>query len=169
MRSTTSASGRRTLRDGVPYVVYTRTFKASVEDVWAAVTEPERMARWIGTWRGDPPSGSVQFIMTAEGEDVPAATYWIDACHPPTRLNTHSVDEDGTEWRLELDLDETGGVTTLTFAQAVTDPATVEHVGPGWDFYLDRLSVALEGGDVGELDWTDYYPANSAHYRELFT
>ena len=26
------------------------TFRAPIEDVWAAVTEPERLARWIGTW-----------------------------------------------------------------------------------------------------------------------
>ena len=27
----------------------TRTFPAPIEDVWAAVTEPERLERWIGT------------------------------------------------------------------------------------------------------------------------
>lgn len=29
-----------------------RTFRASIDDVWAAVTEPERTARWIGPWEG---------------------------------------------------------------------------------------------------------------------
>ena len=31
-----------------------RTFQAPIEDVWAAITEPQRLARWIGTWSGDP-------------------------------------------------------------------------------------------------------------------
>ena len=40
---------RRTLR-------LTRTFRAPIEDVWAAVTEPERLARWIGTFTGIRPT-----------------------------------------------------------------------------------------------------------------
>ena len=45
-------------------LVQTRTFAAPIEDVWAAITEPERLARWIGTWTGDPASGRVRFAMT---------------------------------------------------------------------------------------------------------
>ena len=56
-------AGRREVRDGTSYVVLRRTFHAPVEDVWAAVTEPERLARWIGTWTGDPASGEVAFRM----------------------------------------------------------------------------------------------------------
>ena len=36
----------------------TRTFHAPIDDVWAAVTEPERLARWLGTWTGDPATGT---------------------------------------------------------------------------------------------------------------
>ena len=39
-----------------------------IESVWAAVTEPERLARWIGTWTGDPASGQVDFRMLFEGQ-----------------------------------------------------------------------------------------------------
>ena len=45
----------------------TRTFQASIEDVWVAVTDPERMSRWLGTWRGDPTTGRVEFRMGFEG------------------------------------------------------------------------------------------------------
>ena len=34
-------------------VVVSRTFRAPIEDVWASVTEPDRTARWFGTWTGD--------------------------------------------------------------------------------------------------------------------
>src|SRR5262245_58470367 len=47
-------------------LVLTRTFRAPVQDVWDAVTEPERLARWIGTFTGDPATGQVMFQMTAE-------------------------------------------------------------------------------------------------------
>ncbi len=66
----TTPTGRRDRHGDRDYLVLERTFAAPVEDVWAAVTEPERLQRWIGTWTGDPASGQVTFRMTAEGEDV---------------------------------------------------------------------------------------------------
>ena len=70
-----------------PAVVIERTFRAPVRDVWAAVTEPERLVRrWIGTWSGDPASGAVEFRMTAEGEDVAARAVTVHECDPPRRL-----------------------------------------------------------------------------------
>ena len=74
-----------------------------IEDVWAAVTEPDRLARWIGSWDGDPESGSVQFRMLFEGEDHAGETMTIRVCEPPHRL--HVTSQVGDEvWLLELDL-----------------------------------------------------------------
>src|SRR3954470_20789062 len=53
-RMTTAPTGRIEHRDGRHVLVQTREFRAPIEDVWAAVTERERLARWIGTWTGDP-------------------------------------------------------------------------------------------------------------------
>ena len=41
-------TGRIEQRDGQHVLVQTREFRAPIEDVWAAVTEPDRLARWIG-------------------------------------------------------------------------------------------------------------------------
>lgn len=84
------ASGYREHRDGLDYVVFERTFRAPIWDVWAAVTEPDRLERWVGTWTGDPASGEVVFRMTAEGEDVAPETYRIEVCEPPRHLRTRS-------------------------------------------------------------------------------
>jgi uncharacterized protein YndB with AHSA1/START domain len=167
---TSTPTGRRETRDGTSYVVFTRTFAAPIEDVWAAVTEPERLVRWIGTWSGDPASGSVAFRMTAEGEDVAEQDYLIDVCEPPRRLVTRSrIGDDPFVWQLELDLAESDGVTTLTFGQVMADPDMAENVGPGWDYYLDRLVAAEAGRDVAEVTWGDYYPAQSDFYRSAFS
>ncbi|MCW2604527.1 MAG: hypothetical protein JWN61_2662 [Pseudonocardiales bacterium] len=64
-------TGRRRTVGGRDEVIFERTFAAPIEAVWAAITESARLARWIGVWTGDPASGTVQFRMTAEGEDVP--------------------------------------------------------------------------------------------------
>ncbi len=147
-------------------LVLTRTFQAPIGDVWASVTEPERLERWIGTFDGDPEAGHVMFRMTAEGENVEAERMEIRECVPPRRLAlTSQVGE--MRWFLELDLDEADGVTTVTFSQPDIDPATAENVGPGWEYYLDRWVSVMTGGDVGEHDFErDYYPAMKAYYEE---
>ena len=169
--SNPTATGRRELRHGDAYVVMTRQFRAPVEDVWAAVTESDRLARWIGTWRGDPAEGEVEFQMRYEGDEAAPERFVIDECRPPRRLaiTTESPGEgEDVTWHLELDLAETGGVTTLTFAQSVPDPATAQSVGPGWEYYLDRMVVAETGGEVDAVVFDDYYPALSEHYQGEF-
>ena len=142
----------------------TRRFRAPIDAVWAAMTESERMQRWIGRWEGDPRTGRVDFFMTAEGEDVPASEYRIEVCDPPHRLvGSTSVGEE--QWRLRFELDESDGVTTVVFAQAIVDD--VGSVGPGWEYYLDRLDAALADGDVAAVSWDAYYPTMRPYYEGL--
>jgi uncharacterized protein YndB with AHSA1/START domain len=157
----------RLVRDGDRHVlVMTRTFPAPIGDVWASVTEPERLERWIGTFTGDPADGRVMFRMTAEGQDAQPEEMEIRECDPPRRLSLVSRVGDQV-WFLELDLEETDGVTTVTFSQPGIDPAAIENVGPGWEYYLDRWLSALTGGDVAAHDFErDYYPAMKAYYEE---
>ena len=165
--TTPTATGRKGERDGTAYVVFERTFKAPIADVWAAVTESDRLSRWIGNWSGDPKSGSISFFMTAEAEDAPAETIWIDECVEPTRLVMRSArpDDHSEVWSWQIDLAESGGVTTLTFAQEVCDVVLAESVGPGWDYYLDRMVAAETDGDLSAIDFDDYYPEFAAYYR----
>ena len=53
--------------DGGTAMVLRRHYSDPVEDVWAAITESDRLARWIGTWTGEPrEGGTVSFTMTGE-------------------------------------------------------------------------------------------------------
>jgi uncharacterized protein YndB with AHSA1/START domain len=169
--SAPAATGRREVRPDATYVTFRREFRAPCAVVWAAVTEPERMERWIGTWSGDPRSGSVEFRMTAESEAAPAETHRILECEPPHRLVTEarSPGDDDTTWRIEIVLAEADGTTVLTFRQRLEDSVPVDSVGPGWDYYLDRLVEAHAGRDVAAVDWDAYYPALAGAYRAEFS
>jgi uncharacterized protein YndB with AHSA1/START domain len=165
---TTTPTGRIEQREGRHVLVQVRTFHAPIEDVWAAVTEPERLARWIGSWTGDPASGAVLFRMLFEGEDHEAETMTIRVCEPPRRLHLTSQAGEDT-WLLELDLSHADGVTTLTFAQPGVTAEQVGGVGPGWDYYLDRLVDVETGRDPSLRDFDrDYYPATAEHYKSQF-
>lgn len=171
--TTTTATGHRQTRGETEFVVFTRTFRAPIDDVWAAVTESDRLARWIGTWAGDPAEGHVEFQMNAEGDNVPAERFTITTCEPPRLLVIETEPPVGTDvqvgWDIELALTEAEGVTTLEFRQSAPDAEMVASVGPGWEFYLDRLVAAETGGDVAALDFDDYYPRLSEHYRAEFS
>lgn len=162
----TTPTGFLTRRGDRDAVTWERTFRAPIDDVWAAVTESERLARWIGTWSGDPADGFVMFTMTAEGEDVPEQRFEIPECDPPRLVRVEAVDEFGA-WYLTLELTEAEGITTLTFSQLVDDVAAIENTGPGWEYYLDRLVVAEDGGDATTVDWDAYYPAQREYYLAL--
>lgn len=179
--TTTTMTGRREQRDGQTLLVIERELRAPLADVWAACTDPSRMERWIGTWSGDPASGTVTFRMTAEGDDVPAEEMDVLACEPPHRFavrgrEPQAFSEDGSGekayWEMELELAETGGVTSLRFVQVLAPGATglemVASVGPGWDYYLDRLVASVSGDDVGAVDW-EAYAGGSSHYRQQFS
>jgi len=166
---TPAPTGRRATRNGHDSVVLDRTFRAPIESVWAAVTESDRLERWVGTWTGDPASGSVLFRMNAEGDDVKPETFTIDSCEPPHRISlTSDVEGEANVWHFVLELSEAGGTTTLTFSQSVPDAEMAAGVGPGWEYYLDRLVAAETGADVAAVDFDDYYPAQSDHYRAMF-
>lgn len=161
-------------------LVLTRTYRAPIDDVWAACTDPERMERWIGTWSGDPATGQVVFRMTAEGDDVPDEVYLVETCEPPRRFVVRSRDgypfsPDGSgplvQWQHTLELVEADGVTTLTFTQVVPEGQVgadmVASVGPGWDYYLDRLTTWLVGDDPATVVFEPYLERGD-HYRSLF-
>lgn len=163
---TVTASGRRAIRGGNDLLVLTRAFRAPIEDVWAAVTVSDRLARWFGTWRGDPKSGTVHVRMHAEGE-VPEQAWTILECRPQARLAVR-VGDGNEAWDFAVDLSTQAETTTLEFTQAIDDPSGWESIGPGWEYYLDRLVVAESGGDPSTVDFDrDYYPALGPYYANL--
>jgi len=135
---------------------FVRSYGDPVDDVWSALTESDRLARWFGTWSGDPATGSVELLMV-EDEGAAPQTVAILECRPPTRLVVDLPSPDGT-WRLSVSLRADAGRTTLVFTQRLAQPYDASDIGPGWHYYLDRLGAVVAGTAVPEV-WDDYYPA----------
>ena len=163
-------TGRRETRGFGEAVVFDRRFRAGIDEVWASITDSDRLERWIGVWEGDPGSGGVVFRMTAEGDDVPPEAVTIHECSAPRVLRMQMGGRDGgaDAGQFELTLTEAGGTTTLTFAQSALSDHPIADVAPGWEYYLDRLVADHGGGDPSSVDFADYYPAMCEHYRAMF-
>jgi uncharacterized protein YndB with AHSA1/START domain len=141
--------------DGVR-LEFVRTYDHPIDGVWSALTEPDRVARWIGTWSGDPSTGTVELVMTEDDGSTPERVT-ILACQSPTRLVVDLPSPDGT-WRVSVSLREQAGETTLLFTQRLAQPYDASSIGPGWHYYLDRLGAVVVDTTVPD-SWDDYYPS----------
>lgn len=141
------------LDDGRQRLEFHRPWPDPVEDVWAALTEPDRMARWIGTYEGERAVGATgTFTMTQEDEPV-GEPMTIVECDPPRRLAVEWVQEDTDAWRVDLDLTTEGDRTVLRFVQVFGADADVTDFAMGWHWYLEKFGAEVAGTPVpGEWD-----------------
>ena len=145
-------------------VVFPRRLPMSRDQAWAAVTDPARTARWIGSWSGDPASGTVEMTMSAE-EGSPAETVEVLRCEAPN-LVVVRIGPDG--WVVTVRIEGDDDEVTISLEQDIADAESASDIGPGWDFYLDRLVEAEAGRDPEALRFSpDYHPALADHYRAL--
>ncbi|MEV7548038.1 SRPBCC family protein [Amycolatopsis sp. NPDC089917] len=134
-----------------------REYPDPIEDVWSALTESDRTARWIGPWTGEAGVGNtIALSMTAEEGSEPSHAV-IRECDPPKRLVMDLQNKEEPTWRVELTLTSRGDGTVLDFVHLMpeTDWDTSDIL-KGWHFYLDRLSASLVGEPVPE--WDGYTP-----------
>lgn len=151
--------------DGEENLVLTRAINAPVEEVFKNLTNSERLSRWIGHWIGDPADKTVQFYMTAEGDDIDPQPVTIDECESPRRLAVTFPAGDA-QWHLWCDLAPTETGTLLRFGQRLAGAGNISELGPGWEYYLDRMELARLGKST-DLAWEDYFPAQAAAYSAL--
>ena len=152
-------------------LVLTRVVAAPAARIWEHVSRSALLATWYGTYTGDPASGSVQVTMTAEPGEASTSDYTIHACELGRLLTvSSSIGED--TWRLSLELaaaDGTGSESTRVALRHHDVPLEMlQHVGPGWEWYLDRLIGAVTGGAVPGMDvWDSEYMSLGAEYVAL--
>lgn len=143
-------------------LVLTRTLPVPLTEAWAAVTESERTAAWIGSWEGTGAAGETIALKMGFEEDGPATPVTITECAAPHRFRVVTVDTNGS-WDLSLALAEQAGGTELTFVMHGVEPALVGEIGPGWEYYLDQLRATLTGADLP--DFNDYFPAQREYFE----
>lgn len=133
-------------RDGRPTraVVASQEYRADIDDVWDAVTNPERLPRWFLPVTGElSVGGHYQFEGNAGGE--------VLACEKPERAFLTWEFGGEVTW-LELRLTDLGGSTRMELEHvAYLDPERWGEYGPGavgvgWDLSLLGLANHLAGG-----------------------
>lgn len=137
-------------------VVAERTYPAAIEDVWDALTNPDRLPRWFL-----PVSGDLRLGGTYQLEGNAGGTILV--CDPPAHLGVTWEFGGGTSW-VDVHLTSDGDRTTLRLEHvAPVDEAAEQFwdeygpgaVGVGWDLTLLGLGLHLASGEDGRMADTD--------------
>ena len=137
-------------RDGKPAKLITaaRTYATSIEDLWDALTNIERIPRWFLPITGElHPGGRYKLEGNAEGE--------VLACDPPRHFEITWEYGGDTSWlTIELSGDPAAKEAHLELRHLAHVPDDLwEQYGPGatgvgWDLALMGLDLHLSSGDV---------------------
>lgn len=118
-----------------------RHYQAAIDDVWSALTDPERVERWFYPLTGDlHAGGSFQLEGNAGGD--------ILECEPPQLLR---VTFGGPTSLVELRLTQEGDDNTVLDLEHTVpiemaqSGAGALYVGPGWDGAFMALDLYLKG------------------------
>jgi uncharacterized protein YndB with AHSA1/START domain len=152
--------------DGKAVVRMEDVFDTGIDDLWSALTDPRRLARWIARVEGDLRLGGEFRASFSSGWEGPGR---VDVCDPPRRLLvTLSPDEDD-DTVIAADLVPDGDRTRLVVEERglPLDEAAVH--GAGWQAHVEDLAAYLAGQPHADwrTRWAELTPAYVGQQRAL--
>ena len=147
----TRADGTLVVSGEIAVIAFERRLGHPVEAVWAALTDPQELAAWLGPGTLEPRAGGQVSIRTGPG-DRPERQRIISGrvlAWDPPRVLEHEWIQPGLDVsvvRYELEADAGGTILRLTHRRSVAPGATGGRAG--WHAYLDRLVAHLDGLSV---------------------
>ena len=149
--------------DGDGVVRVEDRYDTDVDDLWSALTEPTRLARWIADVDGDlRPGGEFQARFTSGWE----GTGRVETCEPPRRLVVLTWEAgDGGEEALEATLTPDGDQTILVIEAHGLPVEYLAAHGAGWQVHAEDLATHLAGRERRDFKarWAELIPA----YRDF--
>jgi uncharacterized protein YndB with AHSA1/START domain len=141
-------------------------YATDAADLWSALTEPDRLARWIGNVEGDLRVGgvlSVRLTSSFEGAGT------IDVCDAPHRLVVRLEPDTADETEIEAVLTPAGDGTRLVVEERGLPVETIEGYGAGWQTHVEDLATYLSGGEPGPWRerWQQLKPAYAERGADL--
>lgn len=130
-------------------------------DLWQAVTDRERLARWIAVVEGDLRLGG---LLTAHFTSGWEGSGRVDVCEAPERLLVTMEPGTPDETVIEAVLTPEGEGTRLVVEERGMPLDGLPVHGAGWQTHLEDLGSALDGRTPAP--WIDRVRELSPGYRE---
>ena len=157
--------------DGAGVVRIEDRYDTGIDDLWSAITDPDRLARWFGEVDGDLSQRGEFRVHIADAGD---RTGQVEACEPPQRLvvTTRETDESyrrgqgvppfDAVWDITLIAD--GDQTTLVIEVKGMPLDKIAFFGAGWQIHAENLAAYLAGREPDDVEarWEELVPPYQA-------
>jgi uncharacterized protein YndB with AHSA1/START domain len=167
MTSNARGSGRilGSLRsaDGKGVVRMQDRFDTDIGDLWSALTDPRRLARWIGEVEGDLRlGGEFRFRFFASGSE---GTGRVEGCEPPRQLLLTMALGQPDEDVIEVTLAADDGQAILVWEERGMPLDQLAAYGAGVQIHVEDLTAHLAGRERvdARARWGELIPA----YQDL--
>jgi uncharacterized protein YndB with AHSA1/START domain len=128
-------------------------YDTTIDDLWEALTDPRRLARWYGQVDGNMRPGG-EFRTYIEAADI-ESTGRVEVCEPPRRLRLTTRETEDSYQRgqgvpphdavIEATLTQDGEGTILVIEIAGMPLDMIAFYGVGWQLHAERLEAYLAG------------------------
>jgi uncharacterized protein YndB with AHSA1/START domain len=150
--------------DGDTFAVrFERTYPTPPEDLWDAVTRPERVARWLAPFDGDARVGGEVVLRFPDG----GTTLRVTRCDPPRSLALDWVHaRPGAAPSVvtaEVTAAADGGSRLVLEHSRLTRVGAPGHAA-GWHYYLGALD-AVQAAAAAPPTWDDAFDGLFARYH----
>jgi len=150
--------------DGTGIVRMEDRYDTDIDDLWSALTDRRRLARWLGEFEGDLRlGGEFRARFFASGWE---GTGRVDTCEPPRHLLvlTKGLDEPD-EHAIEATLTADGDQTILVLEERGMPLDQLAAYGAGIQVHVEDLAAHIAGRERcdAEARWNELLPA----YQDL--
>jgi uncharacterized protein YndB with AHSA1/START domain len=149
--------------DGKGIVRMEDRFDTDIDDLWSALTDPTRLARWYGDLEGDLRlGGEYHARLFSSGWE---GTCHVEACEPPHRLLVSTKGPGEGDGTIEVTLAADGAQTILVWEERGMPVDLLAAYGAGIQVHVEDLGAHLAGHGRVDADvrWKELLPA----YQDL--
>jgi uncharacterized protein YndB with AHSA1/START domain len=150
--------------DGKGIVRMEDRYDTDASDLWSALTDPRRLARWLGEVEGDLRlGGEFRARFFASGWE---GTGRVEACEPPRHLLVLTKDPDVPyELIIEATLTADGDQTILVLEERGMPLDQLAAYGAGIQVHVEDLAAHIAGRERSDAEarWNELLPA----YQDL--
>ena len=149
----------RSSDDGKGIVRVEDRYDTDIADLWSALIDPSRLARWFGQVEGDLRlGGEFRLYIESSGWDGSGR---VEVCEPPRRLRvtTREVTEPYDK-TMEATLTAIGDQTILVIEVRGMPIDKIAFYGAGWQIHAESLAAYLAGRERGDTEarWNELVP-----------
>ena len=147
--------------DGKGAVRMEDLYATSADDLWSALTTPDRLARWIAVVSGDLRVGGTFHARFTSGWEGPGR---VETCERPERLLLVMSPGTTAETQIEATLTPVGERTRLVIEERGIPIDELPGHGSGWQAHVEDLRAHLDGREPQDWHarWLELTPSYEA-------